>query len=55
MLNKFETIVSMLDYALDTKRKQHIVGGVLLSVSIFFGGLAFTTMTLRTEGENDNE
>ena len=55
MLNGFEAIISMLDYSLDTKRKRHIVGGVLLSVSLFFGGLAFTTMTLKTKGDTDNE
>ena len=55
MLEGFEAIISMLDYSLDTKRKRHIVGGALLSISLFFGGLAFTTMTLKTEGEKDNE
>ncbi len=55
MLEGFEAIISMLDYSLDTKRKRHIVGGALLSISLFFGGLAFTTMTLKTEGETDNE
>lgn len=47
-----EEIISMLDFTLDTKRKRHIVGGILLSVSMLFAGLALTTMTLRTE-END--
>ena len=55
MLDGFEAIISMLDYSLDTKRKRHIVGGALLSISLFFGGLAFNTMTLRMEGEKDNE
>lgn len=50
MLEQFETFVSMLDYTLDSKRKRHIVGGILLSVSLLFGGLAFTTMTIKTEG-----
>lgn len=48
------TLISVLDYSLDTKRKQHIAGGILLSVSLLFGGLAFTTMTLKFE-ENYNE
>lgn len=43
------TLISVLDYSLDTKRKQHIAGGILLSVSLLFGGLAFTTMTLKTK------
>ena len=32
-----EEILTMLDYALDTKRKRHIVGGILMNVSLLFG------------------
>lgn len=39
----------MLDYALNTKKKRHIAGGILMSVSLLFGGLAVTIMTLKTE------
>ena len=40
---------------LDTKRKRHMVGGILMSVSLFFGGLAFTMMTIKGEdNESDN-
>lgn len=42
----------MLDYSLDTKKKRHIAGGILMSISVLFGGLAFTVMTLKTEEEN---
>lgn len=44
----------MLDYSLGTKKKRHIAGGILLSISVLFGGLAFTVMTLKSE-DNDNE
>lgn len=46
---RFEEIISVLDQALDTKAKRHIAGGVLLSISFLFGGLALTIMTLKTE------
>lgn len=46
-----ETLISMLDYVLDTKRKRHITGGLLLSVSLLFGGLALTVMTIKNEEE----
>lgn len=49
-----ENLISMLDYVLDTKRKRHITGGILLSVSLLFGGLAVTVMTIKNE-ENDDE
>ena len=48
-MDKLEAVLSMLDYSLDTKRKRHIAGGILMSVSLLFGGLAFTVMSLKTE------
>lgn len=48
-IDSFETMVSMLDITINTKRKKHITGGLLMSISMLFGGLAFTVMTLKTE------
>ena len=45
----------MLDYSLDTRRKRHIAGGILMSVSLLFGGLAVTVMSLKNEKEIRNE
>ena len=39
----------MLDHSLNTKKKRHIAGGILLSVSLLFGGLVFTVMSLKME------
>ena len=50
----FESLISMLDYRLDTKRKRHITGGILISMSMLFGGLALTVMTIKNE-ETDDE
>lgn len=50
-----ENLVTMIDYTLDSTRKRHIVGGILLSISFLFGGLALTTMTLRTEGDKNEQ
>lgn len=50
---RLEEILSMLDLSLNTRKKRHIVGGVLMSISLLFGGLAFTVMTLKTEEEED--
>lgn len=41
----------MLDYSLNTRKKRHIAGGILMSCSLLFGGLAITIMTIRTEDE----
>ena len=48
-MERLEEILSMIDYSLDTRRKRHIAGGILMSVSLLFGGLAFTVMSLKTE------
>lgn len=45
-LNAF---VYSIDTALSTRRKRHIMGGVLLSASLLFGGLAATVFTLKTD------
>lgn len=45
--------ISMMDYILDTKRKRHITGGILLSASLLFGGLDLTVMTIQNEEDED--
>lgn len=52
---RVEELVSMLDHALNTKAKRHIAGGVLMSISLLFGGLAITIMTLKVEQMEDVE
>jgi len=52
-MEQFESMISMLDYVLDTKRKRHIAGGVLLSISMLFGGFALTVMTIKKEEDYD--
>ena len=42
-------IISMLDYVLDSPRKRHITGGILLSASMLFGSLALTVFTLKND------
>jgi hypothetical protein len=48
-----ENLISMLNYALNTKRIRHITGGILISVSLLFGGLALAVITVGN-GENDD-
>ena len=54
-MGELENLVSVLDYVLNTRRKRHIAGGILLSVSFLFGGLAITVMTIRNEEEEDEQ
>lgn len=53
-----ETIASILyafDEVLDTKRKRHIAGGALISVSALFAGLAITIITIDKEEDHSYE
>jgi len=40
---------------LDAKRKRHVVGGVLISVSFLFGGLALTVFTIKEDERSSYE
>ena len=46
--------MASLEYLLNNKRKRHIMGGILMSASLLFAGLAFTIVTLKQE-ENDDD
>ena len=53
-MNRFEGVMASLDYLLNTKRKRHIMGGILMSASLLFAGLAFTVITLKPEEDGEN-
>jgi hypothetical protein len=52
-MDRLNYIVAMLEKTLGTRPKRHILGGALISVSLLFGGLALTVMTLKFE-EKEN-
>ena len=54
-VNRLEMVISTLDYLLISKRKRHISGGILISTSLLFAGLAFTVLTLKAEEKNDEQ
>ena len=57
-MDRLNYVVMMLERTLGTRSKRHILGGALVSVSLLFGGLAMTVMTLKTEDkeiEYENE
>ena len=55
-MDSLEGIIYMLDSVLDTRRKRHIAGGILVSISMLFGGLALTVITIgNDEKEDENE
>lgn len=49
-------IISMIDHILNTKKKRHLAGGILMSMSLLFGGLAVTVLTVKSENDEvDND
>lgn len=52
---RLEDILIAVDTLLDTKRKRHVVGGVLISVSLLFGGLALTVFTIKEDERSSYE
>lgn len=48
-------LILTIEHLVSTKSKKHIVGGVLLSASIFLGGLALTVMSAKIEENNDEQ
>ena len=53
-MESLANLISMLDYVVDSKRKRHITGGLLLSAALLFGSMAITIMSIKDE-EDDNE
>lgn len=51
-MDAFDKFISLADDILNTTRKRHIVGGILLSAALLFGGLAITVVTI-DNGEDD--
>lgn len=54
-MNRIESILYTFEQSVNTKKKRHIVGGILMSVSLLFCGLTFTVMTLKMEENTDEK
>lgn len=54
-MDRLGELVSMIDNILNTQSKRHIAGGILMSISLLFGGLAVTIFTLKTETTEETE
>lgn len=54
-MNRLEGVIASLDYLLGNKRKRHIIGGILMSASLLFAGLAFTVITVKNENQEDED
>ena len=48
-MEHFDNIMYVIDSTLETARKRHLMGGILMSVSLLFGGLAITVISIKKE------
>lgn len=53
-MNKLEAGMTSIEYLLNNKKKRHIMGGILLSASLLFTGLALTIMTLKQDEKGEH-
>ena len=48
-MERIEAAISILNHVLNNRQKRCIAGGILMSISLFFGGLSVTVLTIRYE------
>lgn len=54
-MEKWEENFSILDDILRSNKRRHITGGILISIALFFGGLAVTVITIKDDNESEDE
>lgn len=54
-MERAKRFIATLEHLISSKKKRHIVGGMLLSASIFLGGLALTVMSTKIEENIDEQ
>lgn len=54
-MERLEVLLYWIDGTLETRKRRHIVGGILMSVSFLFCGLAATVMIINKEEKRIND
>ena len=52
-MERAKRLLLTVEHLVSTKRKRHIIAGVLLSASIFLGGLAVTVLSTKAEEKDE--
>lgn len=52
-MEKLGKFLSMIDHSLNTKKNVTSQGGILMSVSLLFGELAITVLSIKSEQNED--
>lgn len=54
-MERTKRLLSTIEHLISTKRKRHIIAGVLLSAALFAGGLAATVLSINIEEKDEYE
>ena len=54
-MDRAKKLVLTVEHLISTKTKQHIVGGLLFSVSVFLGALATTVLTMKVDSIDEQQ
>lgn len=54
-VHRLEAVLSIVDYAFSDRKRRHVIGGVLMSISLLFGGLAITVISLKEDNRDDEQ
>ena len=50
-MDEIRKIIVLIDGSLNTERRCHITGGILISISLLFCGLALTVLSIKPSSE----
>lgn len=48
-MERTKRLLSTIEHLISTRRRRHIVAGVLLSIALFAGGLAGTVLSIKVD------
>lgn len=54
-MERTKKLLSTIEHLISTKRRRHIIAGVLLSAALFAGGLAATVLSIKIDKKDEYE
>jgi hypothetical protein len=54
-MERTKKLLSTIEHLISTKRRRHIIAGVLLSAALFAGGLAATVLSVKIDERDEYE
>lgn len=52
-MERTKRLLLVIEHLISTKRKRHIIAGVLLSTALFAGGLAATVLSIKIDEKDE--